>query len=114
MFYWTPPKDRVAFWFTREADNEFKAAHPVAFEVLFLIGFVLLLGPAVLFFFAARDIPTINDNYWLLLGCAGGFVFGIALFNLVAAWMHQYLGHIVTIVCIVLGSVMMAASWLLI
>lgn len=114
VFYWTPPKNRVAFWFTRQADAEFKAAHPVAYEVLMLIGFALLLGPAVLFFFAADSRFDINANYWALLGCAGGFVFGIALFNLIAAWMHQYLGHVVTIACIVLGAVMMAVSWLLI
>ena len=114
VFYWHPPKDRLAFWFTRQADDEFKAAHPTAHEVLMLIGFMLLLGPAVLFFLAANSTFDINANYWVLLGCAGGFVFGVALFNIVAAWMHQYLGHVVTIVCILLGSAIMAVSWLLI
>ena len=114
IFYWHPPKSEVAFWFTRESDVEFKTAHPVAYIILVLLGIVLLLGPAALFFLAVRDIPTLNDSYWALLGCAGGFVFGIALLNILAAWMQQYLGHVVTIVCIVLGSVMMAASWLLI
>ena len=57
-------------------------------------------------------IPAPNSP-WLMLGCLGSFVFGVGLFNIVAAWLHQYLGHTVTAVCLSLGALMVAASCLI-
>ena len=47
------------------------------------------------------------------LGVAGGFVTGVGLFNLVGAWLHQYLGHVFTLLCVGGGTLMMAVSLLL-
>ena len=58
-------------------------------------------------------IPGAIDNGWTFLGMGGGFLVGVGLFNIVGAWLEQYLGHWVTILCLVLGGAMMAASWLL-
>lgn len=54
-----------------------------------------------------------DAGYWLLLGCLGGFVMGIGFFNIIAAWLHQFLGHFVTLGCIAAGAVLMALSLLL-
>ena len=62
-------------------------------------------------FFMIR-IPGSNYNAVLLLGYAGGFVVGLGLFNLVAAWLHQYLGHIFTIICLLAGAGMITATFL--
>mgnify|MGYP006992116207 FL=1 len=50
-------------------------------------------------------------NEWtLILGQAGTFIIGIGLFNIVAAWIHQYLGHFLTFICIFGGGVLTALS----
>ena len=39
-----------------------------------------------------------------MLGYVGTFIVGIGLFNIVAAWIHQYLGHLLTAVCLLGGT----------
>lgn len=112
LFYWKPPKEDVAFWFTPMSDVEFQSEHPVLYIVLVIVGITLLLLPAVLFCVPALRIA--GNNGWVILGAAGGFIVGIGLFNIVGAWLHQYLGHILTIICFLAGGAMMAISWLLI
>ena len=41
---------------------------------------------------------------------AGCFIVGIGLFNIVAAWIGQYLGHWVTLGCLLLGGALIAIS----
>ena len=41
---------------------------------------------------------------------AGGFIVGIGLFNFVAIILHQYLGHLVSILSFLIGGVLMAVS----
>lgn len=113
-FYWTVPKEENAgFWFTPLADESFKADHPRLYGLLVFIGIFLLILPMAAFLAAAITQLPDKNSPWLLLGTAGGFAAGIGLFNIVAAWLHQYLGHWVTIISIGLGAAMMAASWLL-
>lgn len=89
-------------------------AHPKLYQFLAVIGVLLLVLPMLAFVMAATfSMPGNSNNPWLLLGGAGGFVMGIGLFNIVGAWIEQYLGHWVTIICIGLGAAMMTASWLL-
>lgn len=114
-FYWAVPKEEnVGFWFSELSDIEFQMAHPKLYQVLVVIGVLLLVLPMLVFTMAATfSRPETSNNLWLLLGGAGGFVMGIGLFNIVGAWIEQYMGHWVTIICIGLGAAMMIASWLL-
>ena len=113
-FYWTVPKEENAgFWFTPLSDEAFKADHPKLYVLLTVIGLVLLFLPMCAFLFAALTLLPGSNSPWLLAGMAGGFVAGIGLINIVAAWMEQYLGHWVTILCLALGAAVMAVSWLM-
>ena len=88
---WTPPRNYADFF------------SPV------MLGMVALLLPACLFCVLVDG----TKSGWIVLGFVGGFVFGIGLFNFVAIIIKQYLGHLVSIVCFLVGSVMMLISWLL-
>lgn len=114
-FYWTVPKsENVGFWFSPISDEAFKADHPKLYVLLNVIGFIVLFVPWFGFpLLEIALIPGANENGWTFLGMGGGFLVGVALFNILAAWLEQYLGHWVTILCLVLGGAMMAASWLL-
>lgn len=107
----TPPKNAVTL-FDPKADDDFKAAHPIGYRVLIGIGIVALLAPMAVYLLlmALNGMP---ENGWLLLGVAGCFIIGIGLFNIVAAFLHQYLGHIVTVGCLVVGGGLTVLSvWL--
>lgn len=114
-FYWTVPKsENVGFWFSPISDEAFKADHPKLYVLLNVIGLIVLFVPWFGFpLLEIALIPGANENGWTFLGMGGGFLVGVALFNILAAWLEQYLGHWVTILCLVLGGAMMAASWLL-
>ncbi|MFR6426142.1 MAG: hypothetical protein ACLUNO_11885 [Oscillospiraceae bacterium] len=52
-----------------------------------------------------QPMAAFGRRWWFLVGCS--------LFNILAAWLHQYFGHIVTICLAVLGFALMAISCLL-
>lgn len=107
---WMPPKGYKKF-FSAASDAEFKAKHPIGYGFLVTLAIVSLLLPALLFcVFAAANGA---DSHWILLGFAGGFIFGIGLFNFVAIVIKQYLGHLVSIVSFLIGGFFMWISWLL-
>ena len=114
-FYWTIPKgENWSSWFSPLSDMAFRAVHPKLYGLLICIGILLLFLPVCTFLFAALTfLPGSRNSPWLLLGFAGGFATGAGLFNVVAAWMEQYLGHWVTFLCVILGGAMMGASWIL-
>ena len=70
-------------YFYASSDEAFKAKHPIGYGFLVMLGF------------------------------AGGFIFGIGLFNFVAIIIKQYLGHWVSIVSFLIGGAMMLISWFL-
>ena len=105
---WTPPRNYTNF-FSPEADQEFKRKHPIGYPALVMLGMVALLLPACLFCVLVDG----TKSGWIVLGFVGGFVFGIGLFNFVAIIIKQYLGHLVSIACFLVGGVMMLISWLL-
>ena len=112
VFYWAFPRRKAAYWATPQSDVSFQAAHPRLYVLLVLLGiFVLVLPAAAFVILAGLVLPGAMDNGWVFLGFGGGFVAGIGLFNLVAAWMHQYLGHWFTLGCLLLGGILMAVSW---
>lgn len=112
VYSWRFPRGEAAYWATPYSDVSFQAAHPRLYVLLVVLGIFVLLLPAVAFVvLAGLVLPGAMDNGWVLLGFTGGFVAGIGLFNLVAAWMHQYLGHWFTLGCLLVGGVLMAVSW---
>ena len=110
-YYWRLPKGEVKEYLSPSSDEEFKAAHPVAYGVLITIGLVVLFLPCLVFAVAGGRAAGNPNNGWILLGVLGGFVSGVGLFNLVAAWLHQYLGHVFTLACLLVGGGLMAFTW---
>lgn len=104
---WKPPENYIEF-FSSSSDEEFKEAHPIGYVFLVILGITVLLLPCLVFAFNLN-----TDSYWALLGCAGGFIFGIGLFNIVGIIIKQYLGHWVTLISFAVGSIMMLISWFL-
>lgn len=114
LFYWRIPKgENVALWFTPLADVEFQAAHPRLYTFLVILAIVLLVAPMAGYLSLTTHYFPDANSPWLLLGGVGGFLVGCSLFNILAAWLHQYFGHIVTICLAVLGFALMAISCLL-
>lgn len=107
---WGPPKNYKDFFYA-SSDEAFKSAHPVGYFFLVILGLAALLMPAILFCIVVGR--ACEENGWIMLGFAGGFVFGIGLFNFVAIIIKQYLGRWVSIICFSIGSLMMLTSWLL-
>ena len=105
---WLPPDD-AGTYFRMDSDDEFKAEHPVGYWFVFALGLVALFLPVVLYVIYALSINP-KGNYWILLGCAGGFVFGIGLFNFVAIILRQYMGHVVSILSFLIGWIMIVVS----
>ena len=104
---WTPPKEYKNYFYA-SSDEEFKAKHPIGYGFLVMLGIVALLLPAIVF-----CVLVGTESGWVMLGVAGGFVFGIGLFNFVAIIIKQYLGHWVSIISFLVGGIMMLISWFL-
>jgi len=105
---WFPPKGSAAY-FCMESDADFQRRHPIGYVFAVLLGIFALLLPAIAFC-TYITWHYQNATSHILLGMAGGFIFGIGLFNFVAIILHQYLGHLVSILCFLIGGIMMAAS----
>ena len=103
----------AASYFSRDSDIRFQLEHPKAYPLLEFFGGTALLLPMLSFIAITQFIWLAPNSPWLMLGCLGSLVFGIGLFNIVAAWLHQYLGHAVTVGCLSLGALMVAISCLI-
>jgi len=101
-FYWSVPKN-AADYFSPAYDDKFKKAHPFAYGGMVLLGIVALFGPVAGWIVYSMIINPAPNSFWLMLGWAGAFSIGIALFNIVAAILKQYLGHYVTLGCSTFG-----------
>ena len=105
---WFPPKGSAAY-FHMESDADFQRRHPVGYVFAVLLGIFALLLPMTVYVLLVRP-PHTSPGFGVFLGMAGGFIFGIGLFNFVAIILHQYLGHLVSILCFLIGGVLMAVS----
>ena len=105
---WFQPKGSAAF-FLMESDADFQRRHPVGYVFAVLLGIFALLLPMIVYvlLLLPHDTPP---SFGVILGMAGGFIFGIGLFNFVAIILHQYLGHLVSILCFLIGGILMAVS----
>ena len=105
---WFPPKGSAAF-FLMESDADFQRRHPVGYVFAVLLGIFALLLPEIVYHLLLLP-PQAPPSFGVFLGMAGGFIFGIGLFNFVAIILHQYLGHLVSILCFLIGGVLMDLS----
>jgi len=97
-------------FFRKESDDAFKKEHPIAYPILVLLGLAALLVPTGLYFVYAEAVLG-NLTIWsALFGLLGGFFVGVGLFNIVAAFLGQYLGHKVTLNGIFWGVALMIVA----
>lgn len=97
-------------YFSAKSDESFKYLHPIGYKILCLIGATVLLLPMAVYGAYTLFINPAPNEWTLVLGLAGTFIVGIGLFNIVAAWIHQYLGHFLTFICIFGGGALTAFS----
>jgi uncharacterized ion transporter superfamily protein YfcC len=97
------PKN-AATYFSPESDVQFKKDHPVAYVFMVIMALVCVLLPLLIYgiLYAPYTSPS-DTSPWMLLGMLGSLIIGIGLFNILAAFQHQYLGHKVTILCFAIG-----------
>ena len=105
---WWPPKGSAAF-FSMGSDADFKRAHPIGYGFLVALGITALLTP-FLAYALYTGIALSAARGWLILGWVGAFIIGIGLFNFVALIIKQYLGHGVSILCFLIGGILVAVS----
>jgi hypothetical protein len=103
------PKGASNF-FDASSDDIFKREHPIAYGFLVFFGITALMLPIVTYLVITLVLFPAPNSPLLLLGLIGAFIIGVGLFNIVAAWIHQYLGHIVTILAFVVGFVLILIS----
>ena len=104
---WIPQKGSSAY-FSVTSDHKFKEKHPIGYFFLVMLGIVALMLPVVIYLIFV--LPYDINSPWIMLGWVGGFIIGIGLFNFVAIIIKQYLGHIVSILSIILGSILIWIS----
>jgi len=97
------PKNKWEY-FSAASDEDFKKLHPVGYTLLCLTGIIALILPQVIYLIYVIAIHPAPNEWTIMLGYVGTFIVGIGLFNIVAAWIHQYLGHLLTAVCLLGGT----------
>ncbi len=105
---WKPPKG-AASYFSPASDEAFKRRHPIGYGALVALGIFALMLPS---FILIAFLPRLPNSGFIMLAMAGCFIIGVGLFNLVAIIIGQYLGHLVTIGCFVVGGVLTGMSLL--
>lgn len=107
---WRLPENFLEY-FMPASDDDFKEEHPRLYALSIVLLLVALMAPPTLYV-----IFVLNNGAtaWGLLGLGGSVIVSIGLCNIVALIVHQYLGHVVTIGCFLLGGVMIGVSLLLI
>ena len=103
------PKSKWEF-FSKESDESFKRLHPIGYYILCAVGITAFMLPVFAFVAYIEYINPAENDGWSFVGFVGAFTVGVGLFNIVAAWIHQYLGHFLTIFCILGGSAITALS----
>ena len=97
------PNNKWEF-FSPTSDEDFKKLHPIGYKFLCALGIFALMLPQIIYLAYIIAINPAPNEGWIMLGYVGTFVVGIGLFNIVAAWIHQYLGHLLTAMCLLGGT----------
>lgn len=99
-------------YYEDDADEALKTAHPVIYHLFVLLG-VLLFAGSIVGFGALAGIGLSLSSGWLILGYLGAAAFGVGLYSLCMALVHQYMGHALTLSLSISGALSMALSLLL-
>ena len=99
---------RGARYYEEDNDAQMLEAHPVLYALFAALGMLLFVGAIVLYalFFDGNGALDI-------LGYLGAAVFGTGLFSLSAAFMHQYMGHKLTLSLFAVGTLFVLLSVML-
>lgn len=101
-------KRSAARYYDEDADAQMLEAHPVLYTLFAALGMLLFIGALLLYGFLLR-----TGTAWDILGYLGAGIFGVGLFSLPMAFIHQYMGHALTFSCLLLGSVLVALAVML-
>ncbi len=100
-----PPKGAAAY-FSSAADAVYRRAHPIGYKLMTVLGIAALCGPMIawIVWIAASAGRLDGTGAWSFVGWLGTFLIGIGLFNFVAILLKQYLGHLLSILCFLIGG----------
>ena len=106
-----PPKGAAAF-FSPTSDEAFKRRHPLGYPLVTALGIAALCGPMIawIVFIVASAGRLDGAGARPFVGWLGAFLIGIGLFNFVAIIPKQYLGHLLSILCFLIGGGLVALS----
>ncbi len=103
-----PPKGFLRF-FSPASDEHFKKKHPIGYGFLVALGIFAFILPLIVLT-TAIVVCEGKPSGWYVLALAGCIVMGVGLFNLVAIIIKQYLGHLVTTICLLGGGLLVGIS----
>ena len=103
---------REGRYYEDDADEALKLAHPVVYGIFVLLGILLFAGCIVGFGLLA-GIGLSLSSPWLILGYFGAAAFGVGLYSFLMAFVHQYMGHTLTLLLGGGGALSMLLSLLL-
>jgi hypothetical protein len=109
LFTKKAPKNKWDY-FSVSADDDFKKLHPYYHKVIVFFDILALFLPQILYLAAVVLISPASLGGVILIGYLGSFIMGVGLFNIVSAWLHQYLGHFLTAMCLGIGAAMVLCS----
>ena len=99
-------------YYENDADEALKVAHPVIYNIFVWLGMLLFAGSIVGFGALAGAVLSLSSP-WLILGYLGSAAFGVGLYSLLMSFVHQYMGHALTLSLAVGGFASMLLSLLL-
>lgn len=103
------PKNAIRY-FDPASDEAFKKKHPIGYGILAACSIGVLVLPLIILLLVTELWYPAPNSGFLVLAIAGCFIIGVGLFNIVAAWIGQYLGHWVTVGCFLLGGAFVSIS----
>ena len=99
-------------YYEDDADEALKVAHPIVYHLFVLLGILLFAG-SIVGFGVLAGVGLALSSPWLILGYLGGAAFGVGLYSLSMALVHQYMGHALTLSLLLTGALSMILSILL-
>ncbi len=96
-------------YFDLNSDKKFRKEHPILYPFLVVLGITAFLSPMVPWVFVLSaiginlDSSVTHEVVLASVGMIGCFAIGTGLFNLVASFLNQYLGHKFTLISIGAG-----------
>lgn len=103
---------REGRYYEDDADEALKLAHPILYALFVVLGMLFFAGSIVGFGIFAGFVLSLSSP-WLILGYFGAAAFGVGLYSLFMSFVHQYMGHTLTLLLSVSGGLSMLLSVLL-